>query len=78
MNNKGVTSMIEGMVGLVIIIFTFAVTYPVLDEAINTLQNSAGTTVDLISSAFLPIMAIVLFIAIVKMLQPGRPSQYDY
>lgn len=78
MNNKGFTSMIEGMVALVIIIFTFAVTYPVLDTAINTLQNSAGTTVDLISAAYLPIMAIVLFIAIVSFLRPGRPTQSEY
>jgi len=77
MNQKGMASMIEGMVGLVVIIFTFAVVYPVLDAAINTLQNTAGTSVDLISSAYLPIMAIVLFIAIVKLLRPDRPTEYN-
>ena len=75
---KGQAGIIEGLVALVIIIFTFAVTYPVLNTAVNTLQTQAGATVDLISSAYLPIMAIVIFIAIVKYLRPGRPSEFDH
>lgn len=75
---KGIGGTIEGMVALIIAIFTFAVSYPVLDQAINTLQASAGTTVDIISAGYLPIMAIILFVAIVRFLQPGRPASYDY
>lgn len=74
---KGQASVINGMVALIIIIFTFAVSYPILDTAINTLQAEAGTTVDLISAGYLPIMAIVLFIAIVNYLRP-RPNEYDF
>lgn len=67
--------MIEGMVALVVIIFCFAACYPVIDAAINTLQNSAGTSVDLISSAYLPIMAVIIIIAIVRFLKPGQGNQ---
>lgn len=74
---KGQASVINGMIALIVIIFTFAVSYPILDEAINTLQASAGTTVDIISAGYLPIMAIVLFMAIVSYLRP-RPQEYEF
>ena len=71
--------MIEGMVAIVIIILTFAITYPIIDDAVNTLQNTAGsTTINMISSLYLPIMALMLIIAVLKYLRPERPSQFDY
>jgi len=77
MGQRGITGTIEGMISLIVIIFVFAVSYPIIDDAINTLQASAGPTVDLISAGYLPVMAVVLFISIVTLLRPNRPSQYD-
>jgi len=68
--------MIDGIVNIAIMITVFAVTYPLLDEMINMLQNNAGTTVDMISAMYLPVMAIVLILAIKNYLTPGREQQY--
>lgn len=57
---------VEGLVSLLVIITAFAVTYPLLDEMVTLLQANAGTTVDLISSAFIPIMAIMIIAAIAR------------
>jgi len=61
---------VDNIISLVIIIFVFAVCYPVIDSAINTLQNQAGTSVDLISAAYLPIMAIMVIGAIMFYSRP--------
>lgn len=74
---KGQTAVIEGLVVVVVIIFTFAAVIPILNDAITLLQNQASPTVDLISAAYLPIMAIIIFLSIIYFLQPGRRSQFD-
>ena len=66
---------IEGIVAVAIIIFTFAVALPIIEEAIGLLQNAGNPTIDLISAGYLPIMAIVLFLAITHYLRPGRPPE---
>lgn len=70
--------MIDGIVNIAIMLTVFAVTYPLLDEMVNTLQNSAGTTVDLISAMYLPIAAIVIILAIKNYLSPSRPAMPEY
>jgi len=75
--NKG-QGMIDGIVNIAIMLTVFAVTYPLLDEMVNTLQNSAGATVDLISAMYLPIAAIVIILAIKNYLSPQRPSYPEY
>ena len=75
--NKG-QGMIDGIVNIAIMITMFAVTYPLLDTMVNTLQNSAGATVDLISAMYLPVAAIVIILAIKNYLSPQRPSYSQY
>ena len=75
--NKG-QGMIDGMVNIAIMLTVFAVTYPLMAEMINTLQNSAGATVDLISAMYLPIAAIVIILAIKNYLSPRQPAYPQY
>ena len=77
MNSKG-QGMIDGIVNIAIMITVFAVTYPLLDTMVNTLQNSAGSTVDLISAMYLPIAAIVIILAIKNYLSPRQPQYPQY
>ena len=78
MGNKGQQGgMIDGIIQIAIMLTVFAVTYPLLDEMVNTLQNSVGTTVDTISAMYLPIAAIVIILAIKDYLTPRRES-YSY
>ena len=79
MNEKGQGNVMEGMVKLIIIITVFAVTYPVMDSMINALQATAGTSVDLISAAYLPIMGVSIILCIAYFLNPARrtPTGYD-
>ena len=70
--------MIDGIVQIAIMLTVFAVTYPLLDSMVNTLQNSAGTTVQLISSMYLPVAAIVIILAITNYLSPKRPQYPEY
>lgn len=74
--SKGQGGVVEGIISLVIIIFVFAVSYPIIETAVNTLQNSAGTTVDLVSAGYLPIMAVIVILSIVYYLRPGRPQEF--
>ena len=75
--NKG-QGMIDGIVNIAIMLTVFAVTYPLLDSMVNTLQNSAGATVDLISAMYLPVAAIVIILAIKNYLSPRRPEYPAY
>ena len=77
MNQKGQTAMMDGMVKLIFILFVFASVYGVLDTAVNLLQDQAGTTVDLISAGYLPLMAVAVFLAISYFLNPRR-REPDY
>ena len=70
--------MIDGMVNIAIMLTVFAVTYPLMEEMVNTLQNSAGATVDLISAMYLPIAAIVIILAIKNYLSPNQPQYPQY
>lgn len=70
--------MIEGIINIIIVITVFAVCYPVLDEMVNLLQNSAGDTVDTISAMYLPVMAVVIILAIVTYLKQGTRPDYGY
>ena len=75
--NKG-QGMIDGMVNIAIMLTVFAVTYPLMAEMVNTLQNQAGSTVDLISAMYLPIAAIVIILAIKNYLSPRQPAYPQY
>ena len=75
--NKG-QGMIDGIVNIAIMLTVFAVTYPLLETMVNTLQNSAGSTVDLISAMYLPIAAIVIILAIKNYLSPRQPQYPQY
>ena len=70
--------MIDGIINIVILLMVFAVTYPLLNDAVNTLQAQAGTTVDLISAMYLPVMAVVIILSIKAYLSPGRPQYPEY
>jgi len=61
---------IDNIISITIILFVFAVTYPVMDQAINLLQGQAGTTVDIISAGYLPIMAVTIILAILFYARP--------
>ena len=75
--NKG-QGMIDGIVNIAIMLTVFAVTYPLLETMVNTLQNSAGATVDLISAMYLPVAAIVIILAIKNYLSPRQPQYPQY
>ena len=75
--NKG-QGMIDGMVNIAIMLTVFAVTYPLMAQMVNTLQNQAGSTVDLISAMYLPIAAIVIILAIKNYLSPRQPAYPQY